>query len=262
VTGFLVLSRGTTTRRIPFWFRVTRPQLRLDRQMTLSRPGIHRGNTRGKPSRVSCYRYPADPSATGVPACLRGPEQVFRVRLRRPVANFGVVVLRGPVQARIVRGANENLLVGYPALPLNINSYRADDGSLTPAVGAMLPTPGVYSIVFDSTRRARRGPFAFRFWVGDTTPPRVRLRSVRGGIASFVLRDGGSGVDPASIHASVDGHTHAVSYRRGIARVSGLARGRHTVTLRAADYQETKNMEDIGPILPNTRSLKVTIAVR
>jgi hypothetical protein len=51
-------------------------------------------------------------------------------------------------------------------------------------------------------------------------------------------------------------------YARGVARVSGLANGRHSVTLRAADYQETKNMEDIGPILPNTRTLTTAVTIR
>ena len=38
--------------------------------------------------------------------------------------------------------------------------------------------------------------------------------------------------------------------------------GRHVVTVSAADYQETKNMEDVGPILPNTRVLRTTVVVR
>jgi hypothetical protein len=29
-----------------------------------------------------------------------------------------------------------------------------------------------------------------------------------------------------------------------------------------SDYQETKNMEDVGPILPNTRTLRTTVVVR
>ena len=35
--------------------------------------------------------------------------------------------------------------------------------------------------------------------------------------------------------------------------------GRHEVTISAADYQETKNMEDVGPVLPNTRVLRTTV---
>jgi hypothetical protein len=171
-------------------------------------------------------------------------------------------VLRGHVQPRIVRGANENLLAGYPALPININSYSPADYSLTPAVGAVLPAPGVYSVVFDSTRRAPRGPFSFRFWIGDTSAPRIRFTGVRARTATFAVRDRGSGVDPPSVRATIDGKPHAVSYANGIARVSALDSGRHSVSLRAADYQETKNMEDVGPILPNTRTLTTGVTVR
>jgi hypothetical protein len=30
----------------------------------------------------------------------------------------------------------------------------------------------------------------------------------------------------------------------------------------AADYQETKNMEDVGPILPNTRTFTASFVLR
>jgi subtilisin family serine protease len=264
VTGFVVLRRPDgTTRRIPFWYRIARVRLALDPAHALSRPGIYTATTVGAPSRVERYRYPSlVPKSFSLPTLLNGPEVVYRIRLRRPVANFGVAVLRGAVQPRIVRGASENLLAGYPALPININSYSPADYSLTPAAGVVLPAAGVYSAVFDSTRRAPRGSFSFRFWIGDTTPPSIRFARLRGQTATFSVRDGGSGVDPTSVRATVDGRPHAVMYARGVARVSGLANGRHSVTLRAADYQETKNMEDIGPILPNTRTLTTAVTIR
>jgi hypothetical protein len=34
------------------------------------------------------------------------------------------------------------------------------------------------------------------------------------------------------------------------------------VTVTASDYQETKNMEDVGPVLPNTRVLQTTVTLR
>jgi hypothetical protein len=40
----------------------------------------------------------------------------------------------------------------------------------------------------------------------------------------------------------------------------GVAPGRHTLTFTAADYQETKNMENVARILPNTRTLRVTFS--
>jgi hypothetical protein len=77
------------------------------------------------------------------------------------------------------------------------------------------------------------------------------------------VQDRGSGVDPSSLHATVDGRLQAVSFSRGLARVSlaGLAAGRRTLIFKAADFQETKNMEDVGPVLPNTRTFRTTIVV-
>jgi subtilisin family serine protease len=269
-TGFVVLTRATVTRRIPFWLRVTAPQLARDPHRTLSRPGVYRGNTRGRASRVSCYRYPSDPSPLGIPACLRGPEQVFRVVLRRLVQNFGVVVLsrgRGVrVQARVVKAGDENRLTGYPGLPLNLNPYLPTFDRLSPAVGAVRPDAGAYDVVFDTPNRRTAGTFTFRFWIGDTTPPRVRLLTPSVRVSPLRLRvtDAGSGVDPGSLHATIDGHGVAVRYRHGIARVatSGLAAGRHRLAFRASDYQEAKNMENSGPILPNTRRLSAGFRIR
>jgi hypothetical protein len=38
-----------------------------------------------------------------------------------------------------------------------------------------------------------------------------------------------------------------------------LPAGRHTLTLQLSDYQESKNMEDVLRILPNTRTFRTTI---
>jgi subtilisin family serine protease len=265
-TGFVVLSRGTVTRRIPFWVRLTAPQLGRDLHRTLTRPGLYRGNTRGRPARVSCYRYPANPSPVGISPCLRGPEQVFRVVLRRPAQNFGVVVLsrgRGVrVQGRVVRAGDENRLTGYAGLPLNLNPYLPTDGHFSPAVGAARPDAAAYDVVFDTASRRSAGKFTFRLWIGDTKPPRVRLLTsrVHRGRLRVRVTDSGSGVDPGSLHATIDGHGVAARYRRGIATVStaGLRAGRHRLVFRASDYQEAKNMENSGPILPNTRQLRAS----
>src|SRR5439155_13097834 len=55
-TGFVILSRGSVTRRIPFWLRVTVPVPAQDRHRTLVRPGLYGGDTARQASRVSCYR--------------------------------------------------------------------------------------------------------------------------------------------------------------------------------------------------------------
>jgi hypothetical protein len=268
-TGFIVLSRPGTNLRIPFWLRVERPKLPLDPLHQLTHAGVYGGNTAGAASHVSAYRYPdLTPNTFSFPVRLGGPEVVYRFRLQRPVANFGVALLsRTPglkVSPRIVRDGDENRLAGYDALPTDQNPYRSTFMDSRPVSGVVLPGPGTYDIVFDSTARSQRGRFTFRFWIGDTTPPTIRVLSAAGRVLRVAVRDGGSGVDPESLHATIDSRSLGVSYANGIARMSlvGFSRGRHTLVFRAADYQETKNMEDIGPILPNTRTLKTTIVVR
>ncbi len=273
VTGFVVLARGAEQRRIPLWFRVTRPQLRRERALRLRRPGVYRGNTAGKPARVSSYRYPSDPGGVELLGTLAGPEQIFRVAVRRRVANFGAVVLstaRGVrIEPRVVRAGDENRLQGQTALPLNNNPYVRDFYEPTPAVGAVLPKPGLYDIVFDTPSRRAAGRFSFRFWIDDHSPPAVRLLSrvvARGRPVSLRISDRGSGVDPGSMAATLDGRAVRVRYFRRAGRAivggAGLAVGRHTIALQVSDYQEAKNMEDVPRILPNTRSFSSTFVVR
>ena len=39
-------------------------------------------------------------------------------------------------------------------------------------------------------------------------------------------------------------------------------KGSHKLVLQVSDYEETKNMEDVPPILPNTATLRATVRVR
>jgi hypothetical protein len=272
-TGFVVLQRGSDRRRIPYWLRVERPHLGPPKG-TLSRTGTYSGNTRGKPSRVSSYRYPDDPTGVGLSNRLPGPEEVFRVRIARNVANFGVAVLHQAsgvrVTPRVVAGDDENRLTGYPGLPVDLNPYLASDGELEPIAGAVLPAPGIYDVVFDTTSARRAGAFTFRFWIDDTTPPRARLltRTVpRGGSLALAVSDAGAGVDPSSLEVRLDGSRAAASYSTATGRATiripqQLEPGRHRLALQVSDYQEQKNMEDVGPILPNTRTLGATFTIR
>ena len=268
-TGFLLLQRGADVRRVPFWFHVERPRLALDRHTTLTRPGLYRGDTAGKAARVSFYRYPDRAVTAGVPTGLAGPEQVFRFTLTKTVANFGVVVLTHDkgvrVSPRLVHAGDENRLVGATGLPVTLNPYVGVPQPY-PVVGAVLPLPGAYDIVFDTPAGARPGGFLFRLWVNDTTPPAVKLlgSSVRAGEPiRLSVRDSGAGVDPNSLVAYRDGTQVPLSYAHGVVSLetATLAQGRHRITLDASDYQETKNMEDIGPVLPNTRVFHATVTV-
>jgi subtilisin family serine protease len=256
--GYAVLQRGDQIRRIPYWFRVTTPQLPRPTR-TLTRTGTYSGSTVGKPRRVQQYRYPVVANSTQP-----GPEQVFRFALGRGVANFGVAVLRGNVQPRVVRAGDENRLVGIAGLPVNINPYVDEYGDARPIAGAIRPAPGTYDLVFDS-RAATGDNFRFRFWIDDQRPPAAGLlgSTVRRGVVRVRVSDAASGVDPRSIHATVDGNAQRVRLANGIATVDvkGFGRGTHTLAFTVSDYQEAKNMENVARILPNTRVLRATIRV-
>ncbi len=80
----------------------------------------------------------------------------------------------------------------------------------------------------------------------------------------LAVTDAGSGVDASSLIVRVDGHVADHGFRGGVLSV-GTARlkaGRHTVRVVVADYQETRNMENVGPILPNTRTFTASFTVR
>jgi len=271
LSGFVVLTRGAERRRIPYWFRVSTPALVRAKVQALSRPGLHRATTRGGSTLVSRYRYPESPERLGFATDLSGPERVFRVRLARPVANFGVVVVATAlgvrVEPRIVRAGDENRLTGYAALPFNLNPYLRIFRRPVPASGAILPARGDYDIVFDTPADAQPGVFVFRFWIADTKPPTLALqtRTVKRGRQVVVrARDAGSGIDMASLIVRVNGKERParLSGERVVVRTAGLRRGRHTLFVQLSDYQESRNMENVAQILPNTRTLRVRFTVR
>jgi hypothetical protein len=265
-TGFIALRHGADVRQIPYWVHVEVPRLSKPAK-TLRKTGDYAGNNRNGKARVSIYRYPEGVRGVSLP----GPEQVFAVHLSRPAANFGVRVLSQArnvkVTPRVVRDDDENRLTGYPGLPGDLNPYRESLGDNVPIVGAILPGKGNYDIVFDSVGRVNAGKFTFRFWLDDTTPPAVKLRGYSGGAVRFAVSDKGSGVDPGSIEAFLDGSDNPIqttySKSKGIAAVhtGSLAGGKHTIELVVSDYQEAKNMEDVARILPNTRDVRASFTV-
>jgi len=87
----------------------------------------------------------------------------------------------------------------------------------------------------------------------------VQVQSRRGKLV-FSARDAGSGVDPGSIVATVDGGRAKATLADGLLTLRAQP-GRHRVHLVVADYQEAKNMEDVAPILPNTTTVDMTVQV-
>jgi subtilisin family serine protease len=264
-TGFILLRTGSETRRIPYWLHVERPKLGKASRV-LRKAGTYAGNTKDGRARVTTYRYPEGIAGVALP----GPEQVFALRLKRPVANFGVRLVSEAsgviVAPRIVRGGDENRLTGYAGLPGDLNPYREPADENQPVVGAILPGAGKYSIVFDSPGRRATGKFTFRLWINDVTPPVVKLRRYSGGVVTLAVSDAGAGVDSSSLHAFIDdaGAESTVDFAKGVAsvRTGALAPGKHTIELLVSDYQETKNMEDVLRILPNTRDFSATFNVQ
>ncbi len=254
-SGFVVLTNGANTRRIPFWFETSAPKLASEPKITLTKPGVYRGTTVGGKSLVTSYRYP-----TGGDEKYPGPERVYTVHLSDTAANAGVVVLSGNAYPHVTFGGAEDHLTGYPALPFDENPYRRQYGQPRKVSGVVLPSAGDYDLVFDT--RGAGGPFTFRYWVNDVTPPTLKVKSLKGAIVVSAT-DAGSGVDPASIVATVDGRKASEQYSASTNTITiRAAKGRHLLLLSVADYQETKNMEDVPPVLPNTRTLRASVLVR
>ncbi len=267
ITGFVTLQLGTAVRRIPYWFRVVDPKLGSEPHGALGSTGTYDGDTKGKPSRVSSYRYPDTPGDRSA----AGPEQIFRVAVRRPVANFGVAVVAtgAGVRAspRVVVAGNEDRLAGSAGLPVAINPYLPSFAEQRPVAGAVRPAPGAYDVVFETPAGAKPGAFTFRFWVDDVTPPAVRLLTPsvrRRASLALAVGDSGSGVDPRSISATVDGRQVNATFARGRVTIGvpSAAVGRHRLVLTVSDYQELKNMENVPQILPNTRVFRAAFTVR
>jgi len=257
VTGFVVLTRGADVRRIPFWLDVASPKLEREPAIRLMHTGIVRGTTVGGRSLVSTYRYPTGDRT------YPGPERVYRLTVKAQPVNFGVVVLKGHVTPHVVYAGDEDHLVGYTGLPIDLNPYRKSYGTARLVAGAIRPGPGTYDVVFDTTSASTAGPFTFRFWTNDTTPPRLRVLKRSGSEVTVAATDPGSGVDPQSIAATIDGRLVAATWAAGIIHIR-LSPGTHTLVLHVADFQETKNMEDVLPahgtsVTPNTATLQTTV---
>ena len=252
-SGYVVLTRGTDVRRIPYWFLTTAPKLAREKVLPLT-PGTHKGTTAGGASLVTHYRYP-----TAGDDAYPGPERVYRIRVPAGAANAGVAVLSGNVYPHVTLAGAEDRLAGYTALPLDLNPYRRSYGTKRRVAAVVLPAGGTYDIVFDSTNAGGR-PFTFRYWVNDVTPPKLKIRSTRGSIL-VAATDAGSGIDSTSIVATLDGKRVATRFGSGAIRIAA-AKGRHSLVVSVADFQETKNTEDVVKILPNTATLRATVRVR
>jgi hypothetical protein len=284
--GFLVLRRGTVTRRIPYAFFVTRPGLEGLSAARLRR--FQNGTTASGPSRVNSYRWPSapfglPPSVTGPPMIEDGAEHVYLVpQLKKPVVNFGVGVVGASANAVIdpwVLGSlDENDVQGETGTPMNVNPLTFDFGLPIGAAGVVFPSLRRYYVAVDSsqdlfTGRALRGRYRLRYWVNDLRPPVLKLltRRVAVGRPTLAVRaqDRGAGVDPYSMLIAYQGvAVGAAAYdpSSGIAvfvlpnEAPRLPSGVNAGLLAASDFQESKNVSTFGPnTMPNTRFRFATI---
>jgi len=285
--GFVVLRRGTETRRIPYLFLVTRPAFEGASAKKLQVWQV--GTTRYGVSRANVYAYPQWPF--GPPAGYTeqapmnegGAEKVYTTLVKTPLANLGVAVIERSSNSLIdpffLGSPDQNDVQGYAGTPVNVNGYMFDYHFDLGVAGAAFPRQKRFWVAVDSgsdsfTGEQLPGRYLLKMWKNDVTPPAVQLLTTRvtAGrplLAARVL-DSQSGVDPFSL---VIGYAHVVVGAAAYDPASGLVlfplpalapRVKPGVTravIEAADNQETKNVATAGKNpLPNTtfRLVRIT----
>ncbi len=290
--GFVVLRQGSVTRRIPYAFFVSQPQLVLHGEPRDIRT-VQTGTTQFGASRAGVYRFPGwpfrpPPDYTGPPMDEAGAERVYRFRVAEPAVNIGAAVIDvasgAVVDPWFLGSLDENDVQGYAGTPVNVNSYTYGYQLDVGAAGSVYPRPKTYYVAVDSPRdpvtgRMLGGRYVLRSWIDDVFPPAVGLASTRvgSGRPTIVVRTDDFALSPRGI-SGVDPTSLLLAYRRvlvGVSAydpVSGLAvfilpreapaipPGRTEATLVAADFQESKNLATPGgSILPNTTFRDVVI---
>jgi hypothetical protein len=211
-----------------------------------------------------------------------GAETVYETAVNEPAANVGVSIVSESHGARIdpwyLGRLDESTVQGFAGTPVNVNALMSDYLVPVGAAGATFPRQAEYFVAVDSGRarftdRSLAGSYVLRSWVNDVTPPSLHLLTTRVAAGRptivFRTRDSQSGVDPFSLTVAYRGVlVGAVSYDpdTGIAVVPltspRLKRGSVRVTLVSSDFQETKNIDTVGPsIMPNTRTVHATLRV-
>ena len=283
--GFVLLRKGTVTRRIPYLFLVSRPALADAQVQPLRR--TQTGDTRSGTSRVTQYRYPVAPfgNAPDQPPMVQdGAEHVYVTSIERPAVNAGVSILDRSTGARLdpwyLGALDENTVQGFAGTPIDVNNFTYDYLQPVGAAGAAFPRQGQYYVSVDSGRvrftdESAAGRYVLRSWVDDVTPPSLALLTTRvsTGRPTLVFRasDTQSGVDPQSLAIGYKGMLVAASlYDRdtGLAvfqipdSVPALAPGMTRTRMIVSDFQEAKNIDTIGPkLMPNTSSNTVSMHV-
>jgi minor extracellular serine protease Vpr len=283
--GFVTLTNGSSTRRIPYFFLAERPALESHPFTTLK--PLQRGDTRRGESTVTAYRYPTAPfgNQPDAPAMIEdGSETLYKTALPAKAVNAGVGVFDRSSGAQIdpwyLSAPDENWVQGQAGTPVDVNELTYDYQSDIGVAGVTFPAQGPYWVAVDSghdllddTKLA--GSYVLRSWVNDVTPPTLQLLTTRvtAGRPTLVFRttDAQSGVDPQSLTFGFGGALVAVgTYQRptGLAifplpnGVSALRPGTTRVRMMSSDFQESKNIDTQGSnIMPNTRTAAAAMHV-
>ncbi len=273
-TGFVVLQQGALRRRIPYWAYVERPALPTVHARTIHRTGSFLGSTRGRPDHVDFYRYPTNASADGVPSHFAGGERLYRFHLSLPVINVGATVENlghSRVVPLLLRGRDENNLVGESGLPLDVGPISFTSGTVEPSAGLWWAPSGEYTVAVDSGSRRGEGRYRLRVWLNDLTPPSIvpLTRHVRAGRPSVVrlrITDAQSGVDPRTLIGELGTQApEPLGYdqRTRVATLvlPPLRPGTYTLAAFAADYAQTKDVLDYAPGPSNTTVIRFHVRV-
>ena len=283
--GFVVLERGSVTRRVPYAFLVTKPGLADAPVVALKR--IQTGTTRTGPNRATVYRYPAAPFGpapdyVGTPVREDGADKVYSMRVNDAVVNAGVAVIaQSPgalVHPWLLGSRDENDVQGYAGTPSNVNALTFDYQLDIGAAALVTPRIGTYYVAVDSGRdiftgRSLAGSYVLWSWQNDVLPPLQGLMTARvaAGRPTLALRvvdvgsslfDPGAGVDPLSLvlsYGNVLVGAAAYDPVSGIALyplpsgAPALRKGDRELVSAASDFQESKNLNTTGAnVMPNT----------
>jgi hypothetical protein len=294
--GFVVLRRGSDARRIPYAFSVSRSSL-TSAQVTPLKT-VQAGDTRTGDNRATAYRWPTSPFSIlgifGVDPSVNddGKEKIYSLTITKQAVNAGVVVVKPaprldasitallssnqPIHPWFMGSLDENDVLGYAGIPVNVNGSLPDFLYSIGASGGVFLPPGKYYVSVDSGRdlftgRSLAGKYTLRSWVNDVKPPNVRIltKTLSSGRPTIVAKvsDAKSGVDPSSMQLVFGPSTRRTTVKAalydpatGIAAFAvprealPLEPGTQFMQLVVSDYQEAKNIntESQSPF-PNTR---------
>ena len=286
--GFLVLTNGSVTRRLPFYFEAAKPAFQRPGGRAEGRPEEqHRLGPESRlavPLPLVAVRPAGFLFGTGVNE--NGAERLYSMQVPPSAINFGVYVetqsANSEIDPWVLGSKDENDVQGLAGTPMNVNSLMYDFRSDSEAAGAAYPLPKRYYIAVDAgsnpfTGAALPGTYVLRSWINDLKPPTLKLVTTRvaAGRPTIVMtaKDAKSGVDALSLvfnyntnvllgAAGYDPTTGLVLFPIPTSAPAMKAGAKKQVVLIGSDYQETKNVNPPGgDVMPNTsfRSVKIDV---